>query len=137
MHHSNPSQQNAPQPPRGSYDVFRHEYAAPPSDARFRHQEDLTERRAFISGHGLRRVPLPARQGVYDPIKGTWVVPPRDARCVRGLEFAPRGAGSSPGGEAAAHGRGEPPQRGARGGEARGTFIFARRNGGSPSGGLV
>lgn len=37
------------------------------------------------------RVPTPKSQGVYDPIKNSWISPPQDSRIVEGLSYAPRG----------------------------------------------
>ena len=36
-------------------------------------------------------MPLPARAGVFDPVRDAWVVAPRDTRVLEGLSYHPRG----------------------------------------------
>ena len=38
---------------------------------------------------GRKRIPLPAEQGVYDPIKNVWLVAPENKQICVGLAFAP------------------------------------------------
>jgi hypothetical protein len=64
-----------------------------PQDPKFLQQEELTDRTAAIAGRGIRRVPMPASQGVYDPIRAEWVVMPRDTKAAKGLDFEPRAGG--------------------------------------------
>jgi hypothetical protein len=41
------------------------------------------------------RVATPRSQGIYDPIRNSWVSPPQDANMIEGLAFAPRGVFSA------------------------------------------
>ncbi|GBF87658.1 hypothetical protein Rsub_00369 [Raphidocelis subcapitata] len=84
----------------GHYDLLTHECKAAPLDPRY--SQSKQEQDANRIGKGVRRVPLTASQGVFDPIRGRWTVPPTDPRRARavGVETRPAssGGGASSGG---------------------------------------
>lgn len=54
---------------RGTYNPLTHTWAVLPRDQRFHDQQAVTERATFTSGSHHKSVPLPANQGLYNPIQ--------------------------------------------------------------------
>ena len=77
----------------GYYNPVLHHYQLEPASRKKRVSSPThgkpKEESDCVGGAGRARVAPPSTQGVYDPVKNSWLVPPRDSRVLQGLSFAP------------------------------------------------